>query len=120
MIMHITTRQEWEKAQTEGEYAAPSLSSEGFIHCSKPDQTADTANNFFRGQKGLALLCIDEKKLRSECRYEPPSYSQLDPEAGELFPHIYGPIDIAAVVKVVDFPAEENGTFALPKGLFYD
>ncbi|MGD1007243.1 MAG: DUF952 domain-containing protein [Ignavibacteriaceae bacterium] len=55
------------------EYTALSLKSEGFIHCSTLKQTADTANIFFRGQNGLALLCIDENKLKSECKYEDPT-----------------------------------------------
>jgi uncharacterized protein (DUF952 family) len=116
MILHITTHKEWEKAQMEGEYTALSLKSEGFIHCSTLKQTADTANIFFRGQHGLALLCIDENKLKSECKYEDPTGGgQHDPSVGNLFPHIYGPINISAVIKVVDFPTNENGSFALPK-----
>ena len=69
MILHITTHKEWELAQMIGEYSAPSLNSEGFIHCSTLKQTVDTANIFFQGQNGLALLCIDENKLNSECKY---------------------------------------------------
>jgi uncharacterized protein (DUF952 family) len=116
MIMHITTHKEWEKAQMEGEYSAPSLKSEGFIHCSTLKQTADTANIFFRGQNGLALICIDENKLKSECKYEDPTGGgQHDPNVGHLFPHIYGPINLSAVIKVVDFPTNKNGFFTLPK-----
>jgi uncharacterized protein (DUF952 family) len=115
MILHITTHKEWEKAQQEGEYTAPSLTLEGFIHCSTLKQTTDTANIFFRGQSGLALLCIDENKLKSECKYEDPTGGGLhDPNVGNLFPHIYGPINISAVLKVVDFPANEEGLFVLP------
>ena len=116
LILHITTHKEWEKAQLEGEYTAPSLKSEGFIHCSTLKQTADTANIFFKGQNGLALLCIDENKLKSECKYEDPTGGgQHDPSVGNLFPHIYGPINLSAVIKVVDFPTNENGFFTLPK-----
>ena len=116
MILHITTHKEWEKAKIEGEYIASSLKSEGFIHCSTIGQTADTANIFFKGQHGLALLCIDENKLKSECKYEDPTGGgKHDPVVGKLFPHIYGPINISAVIKAVDFPTNENGFFVLPK-----
>jgi uncharacterized protein (DUF952 family) len=92
------------------------LSQGGFIHCSTPKQTVDTANIFFRGQNGLALLCIDENKLKSEYKYEyPTGGGQHDPNVGNLFPHIYGPINISAVIKVVDFPTNEKGFFVLPK-----
>jgi uncharacterized protein (DUF952 family) len=118
MIIHITTYEEWKKALAEGEYTAPSLSSEGFIHCSTLKQTADTANSFFKGQNGLVLLCIDENKLKSECKYENPTGGgRHDPGVGNLFPHIYGPITISAVIKTVDFPANEIGLFELPKEL---
>jgi uncharacterized protein (DUF952 family) len=116
MILHITTHKEWEKALSEGEYTASSLKSEGFIHCSTLKQTVNTANLFFNGQNGLALLCIDENKLKSECKYEDPTGGgNHDPRAGNLFPHVYGPINISAVLKVVDFPADENGVFVIPK-----
>jgi uncharacterized protein (DUF952 family) len=115
MILHITSSAEWEKARAHGEYAAPSLVTEGFIHCSTPAQAADTANLFFRGQRGLVLLCIDETRLRSECRYEAPTGGgKHDPGVGTLFPHVYGPINLSAVVNVVDFPADEHGVFSLP------
>jgi uncharacterized protein (DUF952 family) len=115
MILHITTHREWEKAQLEGEYTAPSFKSEGFIHCSTLKQTVDTANIFFRGQHGLVLLCIDENKLKSECKYEDPTGGgRHNPDAGNLFPHIYGPVNIPAVINVVDFPSNEDGFFALP------
>ena len=116
MILHITTQKDWKSIQLEGEYTTPSLKSEGFIHCSTLKQTIDTANIFFKGQKGLVLLCIDENKLKYECKYEDPAGGgKHDPNVGKLFPHIYGPINLAAVVKVVDFPANENGLFVLPK-----
>ncbi|MGD9494283.1 MAG: DUF952 domain-containing protein [Bacteroidales bacterium] len=116
MVLHITTYKEWEKAKKEGEYTASSLKSEGFIHCSTQKQTVDTANIFFKGQIGLALLCIDENKLKSEIKYENPTGGgQHDPSVGNLFPHIYGPINISAVIKVVDFSPNETGMFELPK-----
>lgn len=87
MILHITNTEDWKKAQTEGKYHAPSLESEGFIHCSTVKQTVNTANIFFKGQKGLVLLCIDESRLESECRYEDPvGGGQHNPNKGKLFP----------------------------------
>jgi uncharacterized protein (DUF952 family) len=120
MILHITTHKEWDKAQKNGEYTSPSLVSDGFIHCSTINQTADTATIFFQGQLDLILLCIDEDKLTSECRYEDPAGGggeRHDPLVDKLFPHVYGPINLAAVFKVVDFPPNEQGHFELPKGL---
>lgn len=118
MILHITTKNDWEKAQVDGEYTASSLLTEGFIHCSTIKQTVDTANIFFKGQQGLILLCIDENKLKSECKYEDPTGGgQHDPIVGNLFPHIYGSINISAIIKAVNFPTDNNGLFSLPKEL---
>ncbi len=118
MILHITTKKEWEKALLTGEYTSPSLKTEGFIHCSTIKQTTDTANIFFKGQHGLILLCIDENKLESPCKYEDPSGGgKHDPSVGNLFPHIYGPINISAIIKTADFPVNEAGLFVLPQSI---
>jgi uncharacterized protein (DUF952 family) len=116
MITHITTHADWKAAVTAGKYSAASLKSEGFIHCSTVRQFVDTANIFFKGQKGLALLCIDEKKLASELKFEPPTGGGAhDPGVGALFPHVYGPINLDAVITVVDFPSTADGSFKLPR-----
>lgn len=117
MIYHITTLKQWNEARNRGEFTAPSLASEGFIHCSTLSQTADTANLFFKGQRELVLLCIDEKRLKPVCKYEDPSgisTKHHDPRVDKLFPHIYGPVNNDAILKVVDFPLNINGTFELP------
>lgn len=50
------------------------------------------------------MLCIDENKLKSECKYENPiGGGKHDPNVGNLFPHIYGTVNISAVIKIVDF-----------------
>jgi uncharacterized protein (DUF952 family) len=117
MILHITTKSDWEKAKQNGEYTSASLKSDGFIHCSTLQQTVDTANLFFKGQNGLVLLSIDENKLTSECKYEDPAGNgedKHDPRFDNLFPHIYGPINIDSIVNIVDFPLNEAGIFELP------
>ncbi|HEX2935273.1 MAG TPA: DUF952 domain-containing protein [Bacteroidales bacterium] len=115
MILHITSARDWDMALSSGKYTAPSLQTEGFIHCSTVKQAVDTANIFFKGQKGLVLLCINEDKLTSECKYEAPTGSgKHDPSVGNLFPHVYGPINISAVIKVIDFPVGADGRFNLP------
>ncbi|MFZ5885725.1 MAG: DUF952 domain-containing protein, partial [Chloroflexota bacterium] len=58
MIFHITSRTDWEAAQAKGEYIAPSLQTEGFIHCSTAAQILPVAEKFYKGQSGLVLLMI--------------------------------------------------------------
>ncbi|MBN2004221.1 MAG: DUF952 domain-containing protein [Anaerolineae bacterium] len=111
LILHITSRDAWLAAQRAGEYRGDTLETDGFIHCSDPDQVLGVANGFFAGQTGLVLLCIAAGKVGPEIRYE-DLY-----DAGKRFPHIYGPLNLDAVTKVVDFPPQADGTFALPEGI---
>lgn len=116
MIFHITTRTAWTEAQERSEYTAPSLSIEGFIHCSSRSQVLPVAENFYKGKEGLVLLVIDPTLLSSSLQWEAPSERILHPgiSEGEKFPHIYGPINLNAVVKVVNFESNPDGEFILP------
>ena len=107
-ILHCTRRVDWEAAFAQGAYTAPSLQRSGFIHFSTPQQVTAVANVLFRGQSGLVLLCVNSDRLTAEVRYE-----NLD-RGTELFPHVYGPVNLNAVDQVVDFPPEADGTFKLP------
>ncbi len=110
MILHITSKAEWLAAQERGEYVAPSLQSEDFIHCSTEKQVLHVANAFYRGRTDLVLLKIDEAKLNSELKWEPPAgLPAAGISASDQFPHIYGPINLAAVVSAPDFMPDSNG-----------
>ena len=102
MIYHIATAEDWEHARSAGEYRVSTrgrtLEEEGFIHCSRADQVAAVADRFYRGVSGLVLLTIDERLVRSEVRHE------AAPGGDEPFPHIYGPLDVEAVVGVEPLP----------------
>lgn len=107
-IFHITRRGEWERAEREGFYQTPTLASEGFIHCSRSGQVVRVADRLFRGQTGLVLLEIDAGRVGAEIRYENCEGGQ------EVFPHIYGALDVGSVVRVSAFEPGEDGSFAMP------
>ena len=109
VILHITKRQQWEEAKPIGFYYSSTLETEGFIHCSTPEQIIQTANHFFVNQTNLVVLCIQVEKVQPEIRYE-----AVD---NKYFPHIYGPLNLDAVIQVIDFEPEENGKFKLPDAL---
>jgi uncharacterized protein (DUF952 family) len=114
-IVHIASRTAWEASIPAGYYKPTSLESEGFIHCSTVEQSVDTANNFFHNQHGLVLLCIDVDKLDAELKYEPPAGGPAhNLQDGTLFPHLYGPLNVNAVVRVVEFEPDAEGMFSLP------
>jgi uncharacterized protein (DUF952 family) len=111
LIYHIATRADWDRARADGEYTRSSvdktLAEEGFIHASQASQVARTANRFYRDVPGgLVLLVIDPELLRAEVRYEDVPGAELP------FPHIYGPLNVDAVVDTRPFAAEPDGTFA--------
>lgn len=110
LIYHITPRSDWTKAQAAGQYTAASLENEGFIHTSTLEQVAATANRFYRGQSGLVLLVIDPGKVMPEVRYEPVQINGSE----QRFPHIYGPLNLDAVVDVLDFNPVSDGSFQFP------
>lgn len=116
MILHITSKQEWSDAQVKGEYTAPSLASEGFIHLSTDKQVVNVANAFYRGRTDLVLLTVDESRLKPEVKWEPPAGPAADNiSQADLFPHVYGPLNLDAVASVLDFqPDPAAGTFTLP------
>lgn len=107
MILHIIENEEWFKAKELGTYMPPSLKTEGFIHCSTIEQSIEVANLFFEGYKNLLILCIEPTKLESKYVYEDLIQS------GKLYPHIYGPLNLDAVIKVVEFPVGHSGTFTV-------
>jgi len=116
LIFHITSRRAWDEAQQNGVYRAESLATEGFIHCSTLSQVLPVAENFYKGQSGLILLAIEPTLLSSDLKWEPPSGGTPPPGVpdGDLFPHIYGPINLDAVVNVAEFRPDANGRFPIP------
>ena len=95
IIFHITSHHDWNLAKQKGYYEAPSLKDEGFIHCSQAGQVAGVLQRYYKGRTDLVRLSVDTEKLTSPLQYE------LAPSVNEEFPHIYGPLNLDAVVEVV-------------------
>lgn len=89
----ILTREEWERLKGEGTFVgAPVDLADGYIHLSAPDQVAETAAKHFAGRDGLVLAEVDLIKLDG-VKWEPS-------RGGQLFPHVYGPLPLSAVIRV--------------------
>lgn len=117
MIYHITSGEAWRTAYREGAYRAPSLETDGFIHFSTGRQVLRVANAFYRELGDSVLLCVEETKLHAPRRYEAPVHPEGQPPAGssdqERFPHVYGPLNLDAIVMV--YPLWQDATgFVLP------
>ena len=94
MIFHVVTAANWQKALQQGFYEATSLATEGFIHTSRAEQVSGVLNRYYQHESNLCLLHIDETKLTAPLKYE------LAPSVNEEFPHIYGKLNLDAVVNV--------------------
>ena len=109
-IFHIARQADWEAAVNAGTYRESTLGrtleQEGFIHCSQRQQVAGVANAFYRDVDGLVLLVIDVDRVGAEVRYEAVG------DGTEPFPHIYGPLNVDAVVAVHRFEPGRDGTFS--------
>jgi len=109
VIYHLTSASEWRSARQAGDYRVSTLGTTldqvGFVHCSRAGQVAGVANRFYREQTDLVLLTIDEQRVRPEVRYE------AVPGSAEPFPHVYGPLNLDAVVEVTPFAPGPSGAF---------
>lgn len=106
MITKVITKRNWEIAKINGEINEVSLKEEGFIHCSSLEQALNVAQKHFVHEEDVLLLTIDPTLLKAETKYESASN-------GQEYPHVYGVINVDAIVDVVTLP-KENGEFILP------
>ena len=93
------------------EYTPDSYGEVGFVHLSTPEQVYLPANRLFSGRDDLVLLRLDPARLDAPVRWEPGVPS--DPESMR-FPHLYGPLPIAAVTAVLDYRPGPDGYFTVP------
>ena len=111
-IFHIADATAWAAALSAGEHRwstlGATLEEVGFIHCSRREQVAAVANARYLGQTGLVLLAIDRSKVRAVVRDEDLT------GVGDVFPHVYGPLNVDAVVGVVPYAPGGDGLFAPP------
>jgi len=93
LIYHITALDWWNKFSKEDHYRSPTLSEEGFIHCSKLHQVDGVLKRYYTNEKDLLLLHINPSDLTSPLKFELPTN-------GEVFPHVHGTINKSAIVRV--------------------
>lgn len=108
IIYKICPKLLWREAEAAGVFTgAPVDLADGFIHFSTAEQVRETAAKHFAGQDGLLLIAIDEAKLGPALKYEVS-------RGGALFPHLFAPLDLEAVVWVKPLPLDAGGTHEFP------
>lgn len=112
-IVAIANKDVWAHAVSVGEFTQSTLDNTlaevGFIHCSFPGQTLEIVNRKFSDRENLVLLLIDEDKVVAPIKHE----AALSGRAG-VFPHIYGPLNVGAVYKVLSLTKDIEGKFVAP------
>lgn len=107
-IYHMCTRAEWDTSQAAGRYDGSSQDrADGFIHFSTARQVRESAAKHRAGQDGLVLLAVDPGALGDALRWEPS-------RGGDLFPHLYGPLPLGAVLRADDLPLGPDGAHVFP------
>ena len=107
IIYHLILESDWEAAKATGEVRPGSLAAEGFIHCSRDEaQALAVARRLYHGQGGMVVLEVDTGKLLSTVKREASS-------SGEIYPHIYGPLNADAVVGVRLLELDRDGELNL-------
>ena len=107
-IYKIATRAQWDEAEGQGAFAgAPIDLKDGYIHFSTAAQARATAAKHFAGQDDLLLVAVETGGLGDALKYEVS-------RGGDLFPHLYAPLDLRHVVWVRPLPLDDDGTHRFP------
>jgi uncharacterized protein (DUF952 family) len=98
----------WQAAEAKGRFdGAPVDEADGFIHFSTGDHVRETARRHFAGQRDLVLVAVDAGRLGPALRWE-------ESRGGALFPHLYGPLPLDAVLRVEELPLGPDGQHQFP------
>lgn len=108
LFVHLCGAAEWEAALRTGVHAPQSLEDVGFVHLSSPEQVHLPANRLYADRTDLMLLRIDGARLTSSVRWEPGVPSDPD---GMVFPHLYGPLPVTAVISVTTYRPDADGRY---------
>ena len=110
-LFHLALASDWADAFDTGEYrtstVGKTLDEVGFIHASHAHQVRGVADAFYRGRADVLLLVIDPTRVGAEIRED------LDEASGQYFPHLYGPLPVAAVEAAHSVGLAEDGTLDL-------
>ncbi len=107
MLYHIAKRSDWETSRAAGEYTVSTINKKldeiGYIHLSFARQVKMVADFLYGGQEDLVLLHIDPDKLIHEIKVEGIA------DSSEKFPHLYGALNIDAVVSANSYTEGRDG-----------
>ncbi|MCY4365277.1 MAG: DUF952 domain-containing protein [Chloroflexi bacterium] len=93
-IFHLISAQDWNGAKGNQSWSPPSLADEGFVHCSKDhDQMFRVMQRLYTDRTDMLALELETDILTHSLVWEPS-------RSGEVYPHIYGPLNLEAAITV--------------------
>lgn len=107
----MCTTDDWPMGPDHDHYRPDSYAADGFVHLSTPEQVSLPANRIFAGRDDVLLLVLDPDLLGAPVRWEP---GVPDDPQSMRFPHLYGPVPVGAVRRVVAYRRDANGRFGPP------
>lgn len=111
VIYKIVPEGLWQQARAAGVFHGAAIDlTDGFIHFSTAPQARETAARHFADRTGLLLVAADADALGSALVFEPS-------RGGDLFPHLYGPLPLSAVLWEKPLPVGADGVHLFPEGL---
>jgi uncharacterized protein (DUF952 family) len=110
-VYKILSQSAFVEAKRAGQFSGSSDDiRDGFIHLSAAHQLAGTLAKHFAGQQDLVLLAVNAERLGVDLKWEPS-------RDGDLFPHLYAPLDLAAVLWSKKLTLGKDATHILPEGV---
>jgi len=111
LIYHMCKRVDWQAAQESGLYRGSGDDlADGFMHFSTAEQLAESAAKHRAGVAGLLLIAVDSQSLGPALKWEPS-------RGGQLFPHLYGPLETAKVISAEELAVGDDGLHVFPEGI---
>ena len=107
LIFHVVKKEDWKSQKKDSRYHPDSLDSEGFIHCASGNNIEDVTNRLYEGETNVLLIIINTTLVEPEIRYESSDDSDTK------YPHIYGPLNMDAVVDKIELAAEDDGSYKI-------
>lgn len=109
-IYHLADADAFAAAQAAGSYeGTPADRADGFIHFSTAETVRESAAKHRAGQPNLLLLAVDPEALGAALKWEAA-------RGGVLFPHLYGPLPVSAVLRATPLPLDAQGLHVFPEG----
>ena len=110
IVYKIVPADLWQEAELSGVFGgAPIDLTDGYIHFSTAMQSRRTAELYFMGQDDLLMVAVDGASLGEALKYE-------QSRGGDLFPHLYGPLPLSAVIWKKPLVLRDDGSHEFPDG----